>query len=52
MARKPPKTRAWRIALLRGRRAETLGTVEAPTAETAIDAGCDKFGIELERASA
>jgi hypothetical protein len=51
MARKATKAREWRIALLRGRRAETLGTVEAPTAEAAIDAGCEKFGIEAERRS-
>jgi hypothetical protein len=49
MARKETKARAWRIALLRGRRAETLGTIEAPTAEAAIDAACGKFGIGPER---
>jgi hypothetical protein len=49
MARKPTKARAWRIAVLRGKRGETLGTVEAPTAEAAIDVACDKFGIGPER---
>jgi hypothetical protein len=43
MAKKPEPS--WRILAIRGKRADSLGTVTAPNAEAAINRACEDFGI-------
>lgn len=39
------RTKEWVVSMLRGKRAERLGTVTAPDRDAAIAKGIDEFGI-------
>jgi hypothetical protein len=40
-----PQTKEWIVSVLRGKRAERLGTVTAPDRDAAIARAIDEFGI-------
>jgi hypothetical protein len=46
----PKAERRWRILAIRGKRADSLGIVSAPSAEAAVAKACENYGItDLER---